>query len=82
MVMRLSGQGLEIANSIVKGNPIKVMDYPSFGQSRLKLLDDEETFNLGFATAYKADSPELLAYSQGVIDGAKAQLEKIKGELE
>ena len=40
------------------------------------LLTDEESFNLGFKTSYKAESTELFAYSEGVQDGAKAQLLK------
>ena len=35
---------------------------------------DEEIFNLGFKTAYLAGSPELLAYEEGIADGATAQL--------
>ena len=41
-----------------------------------ELLTDEESFNLGFKTSYKAESTELFAYSEGVQDGAKAQLLK------
>ena len=41
-----------------------------------RLLTDEEQFNLGFKTTYTATSPELFAYSEGVIDGAKAQIQK------
>jgi len=47
----------------------------------MKLISDEQQFNLGFETAYKCDTPELLAYQEGVMDGAKAQLAADKKEM-
>jgi hypothetical protein len=41
-------------------------------------LTEEQTFNLGFKTSYRAESTELFAYSEGVQDGINAQLEAVK----
>ena len=41
------------------------------------LLTDEESFNLGFATTYSALNKELGIYTEGTIDGSKAQLKKL-----
>jgi hypothetical protein len=46
------------------------------------MLTDEEQFNLGFKTAYKAETPELLAYEEGVMDGSESQYNKFQPIIE
>ena len=45
-------------------------------------LTDEETFNLGFKTFYRAESTELFAYSEGVNDASHATISKVMEGLE
>lgn len=40
----------------------------------LSPISEEETFNLAFKTPYKSMSHELSIYTQGLTDGANAQL--------
>ena len=57
------------------------LGYRQIDPKKLRVLSDEEIFNLGFNTPYKSRSKSLSVYTQGVVDGSKATIDKVKKDF-